>query len=371
MIWKNKEEDKRVSGVNLTIDDKKVTVEKGTTILKAAKKLGIEIPHLCYRDDLAPFSGCRICVVEVEKAKNLIASCSYPVAEGMVVYTDTPRVKKARRMVIELLLSDHPYDCMTCEKSGDCKLEKYAYQMGVTTSRFKGEKHAYPADLSNPFFERDYNKCILCGRCVTVDNQVQHAEAIDFIGRGFDMKPGAAFDRHLQDDISTCVFCGQCVGVCPTGALMDKSRRFQGREWELEKVRTICSFCGVGCNIELNVKDGKIVNVTSWKDSPVNQGSLCVKGRYGFDYINHADRLVTPLLRKRAKREPTEDFEKTNWDAVLTLIAKKLKEIKDKYGAESIGFLSSAKCTNEENYLLQKFARAVVGTNNVDHCARL
>jgi len=360
-----------VSGVNLTIDDKKVTVEKGTTILKAAKKLGIEIPHLCYRDDLAPFSGCRICVVEVEKAKNLIASCSYPVAEGMVVYTDTPRVKKARRMVIELLLSDHPYDCMTCEKSGDCKLEKYAYQMGVTTSRFKGEKHAYPADLSNPFFERDYNKCILCGRCVTVDNQVQHAEAIDFIGRGFDMKPGAAFDRHLQDDISTCVFCGQCVGVCPTGALMDKSRRFQGREWELEKVRTICSFCGVGCNIELNVKDGKIVNVTSWKDSPVNQGSLCVKGRYGFDYINHADRLVTPLLRKRAKREPTEDFEKTNWDAVLTLIAKKLKEIKDKYGAESIGFLSSAKCTNEENYLLQKFARAVVGTNNVDHCARL
>lgn len=360
-----------MSGVNLTIDDKKVTVEKGTTILKAAKKLGIEIPHLCYRDDLAPFSGCRICVVEVEKAKNLIASCSYPVAEGMVVYTDTPRVKKARRMVIELLLSDHPYDCMTCEKSGDCKLEKYAYQMGVTTSRFKGEKHAYPADLSNPFFERDYNKCILCGRCVTVDNQVQHAEAIDFIGRGFDMKPGAAFDRHLQDDISTCVFCGQCVGVCPTGALMDKSRRFQGREWELEKVRTICSFCGVGCNIELNVKDGKIVNVTSWKDSPVNQGSLCVKGRYGFDYINHADRLVTPLLRKRAKREPTEDFEKTNWDAVLTLIAKKLKEIKDKYGAESIGFLSSAKCTNEENYLLQKFARAVVGTNNVDHCARL
>lgn len=361
----------RVSDVKVTIDGKKVTVEKGTTVLKAAKKLGIEIPHLCYRDDLAPFSGCRICVVEVEKVKNLVASCSYPVAEGMVVYTDTPRVQKARRLVMELLLSDHPYDCMTCEKSGDCKLEKYAYQMGVTTSRFKGEKHTYPADLSNPFFERDYNKCILCGRCVTVDNQVQHAEAIDFIGRGFDMKPGAAFDRPLQDDISTCVFCGQCVGVCPTGALMDKSRRFQGREWELKKVRTICSFCGVGCNIELNVKDGKVVNVSSWKDSPVNKGSLCVKGRYGFDYIHHADRLAAPLLRKGAKGDPTGDFEKTSWDDALTLIAKKLKEIKDKYGAESIGFLSSAKCTNEENYLLQKFARAVVGTNNVDHCARL
>jgi formate dehydrogenase alpha subunit len=360
-----------VEKVNLTIDSKIVTVEQGKSILQAAKKLGIEIPHLCYREDLSPFSGCRLCVVEVERVKNLVASCSYPVSEGMVVYTNTPRVQKARRLIMELLLSDHPYDCMTCEKSGDCNLEKYAYQMGITSSRFKGEKHHYAVDLSNPFFERDYNKCILCGRCVTVDNQVQHADAIDFIGRGFDMKPGAAFDRQLQDEISTCVFCGQCVGVCPTGALMDKGRRFKGREWELTKVRTVCSFCGVGCNIELNVKEGKLVNVTSWKDSPVNRGRLCVKGRYGYDYVQHPDRLIAPMMRKGKKGESTEDFEKVSWDSALSRIAEKLSELKEKYGAECIGFLSSAKCTNEENFLLQKFARAVVGTNNIDHCARL
>jgi len=360
-----------VAEISLTIDGKKVAVECGTSVMQAAKKLGIEIPHLCYYEGLSPFSGCRLCVVEVERIKNLVASCSYPVAEGMVVHTDTPRVQQARKLVMELLLSDHPYDCMTCEKSGDCKLEKYAYQMGVTSSRFKGEKHHYHIDLSNPFFERDYNKCILCGRCVTVDNEVQHADAIDFIGRGFNMKPGAAFDRQLQDETSTCVFCGQCVGVCPTGALIDRSRRFKGREWELKKVRTVCSFCGVGCNIELNVKDGKIINITSWKDSPVNRGNLCVKGRYGHDFVHHPDRLISPMVRKGPKGEPTQDFEKISWDSALTFVAEKLKQIKETYGSESIGFLSSAKCTNEENYLLQKFARAVVGTNNVDHCARL
>ena len=357
--------------VNITIDGKKVSVEQGTTVMLAAKQLGVKIPHLCYHEGLSPFSGCRLCVVEVERAKNLVASCSYPAGEGMVVYTDTLRVKRARKLVLELLLSDHPYDCMTCEKSGDCHLEKYAYEMGVTSSRFRGEKHAYPADQSNPFFERDYNKCILCGRCVTVDNEVQHANAIDLLGRGFDMKPGAGFDRLLQDEVSTCVFCGQCVGICPTGALVDKARRFKGRSWELAKVKTVCGFCGVGCNIELNVKDGKIANVTSWEESPVNQGNLCVKGRYGYDFVYHPDRLDAPLVRKGERGKPTEEFEKTGWDEALNRVAETLKEIKEKYGAESIGFLSSAKCTNEESYLLQKLARAVVGTNNIDHCARL
>lgn len=357
--------------INLTIDGKKVKVPKGTSVLEAAKMIGIEIPHLCYREDLSPFSGCRLCVVEVEKIKNLVASCSYPVAEGMIVHTNTPRVQKARRLVLELLLSDHPQDCMTCEKSGDCKLEKYAYQMGIIKTHFKGEKHNYPIDNSNPFFERDYNKCILCGRCVTVDNEVQYANAIDFIGRGFNMKPGTAFDKELQSEISTCVFCGQCVSVCPTGALIDKARRFKGREWEFKKVRTICSFCGVGCNIELNIKDGRIVYVTSWKNSPVNNGRLCVKGRYGYDYVHHPDRLKAPMKRKLKKGEYPEIFESIPWETAISLVADKLKVIKEKYGPDSIGFISSAKCTNEENYLLQKFARAVIGTNNIDHCARL
>jgi predicted molibdopterin-dependent oxidoreductase YjgC len=281
----------------------------------------------------------------------------------MVVKTNTERVLKARRLVVELLLSDHPFGCMTCEKSGSCKLEQYAYELRIRSTRFEGEKHHYPLDVSNPFIGRDYNKCILCGRCVTACNEVQRWEAIDFIGRGFSTKVGTAFDRGLED--SPCVFCGQCVEVCPVGALVELTKLGKGREWEYEQTDTICSYCGVGCTLRLHVKDNEIVKVTAPRNEGVNKGRLCVKGRFGFDYVHHADRLKYPLVRENGQ------LKRASWKKALDLVASKLSSTKEQFGPDSIAFLASAKCTNEENYLLQKFARGVIGTNNIDHCARL
>ncbi|TET75242.1 MAG: formate dehydrogenase subunit alpha [Dehalococcoidia bacterium] len=353
--------------VRLQINGKEVSTAEGTTIFEAARSVGIEIPHLCYREDLTPTAACRLCVVEVEGARNLVASCAYPVANNLVVRTNTERVIKTRRLVIELLLSDHPFDCMTCEKSGACELERYAYELGVATTRFQGEKHDYPLDETNPFFVRDYNKCILCERCVKVCSDVQFVEAIDFAHRGFSTKIASPFDRSLLE--STCIFCGQCVAGCPVGALTEKSRRFKGREWEFIKVPTVCPYCGVGCNIELNVKDNRIVKVTSPINSVVNKGRLCVKGKFGFDFVHSPERLTTPLIREGEKGEGR--FREASWEEALELVARRLAKIKTESGPDSLAILSSAKCTNEENYLMQKFARAVLGTNNIDHCARL
>ena len=349
--------------VRLTIDGREVRAEEGMTLFEAAKRTGIAIPHLCYREDLRPTTACRLCVVEVEGIRTLVASCAYPVANKMMVRTDTERVQDARRMVVEFLLSDHPYDCMTCERSGSCLLEKYAYELGIRKSRFPGEQHAYPLRTANPFFERDYNKCILCGRCVTVCSEVQFCEAVDQSRRGFDSKVAAAYDRSMQE--TSCVFCGNCVSVCPVGALSEKAGRYKGREWELKKIPTICSYCGVGCTLVLNVKDHQVLKVTSDKDLGINKGRTCVKGRFGFDYIHSPDRLKTPLIKTDG------EFRQANWDEALDRVAQGLKRIKAQHGPDAVGFLASAKCTNEENYLLQKLARAGLGTNNVDHCARL
>ncbi len=349
--------------VHLTIDGREVKAGEGTTLFEAAGKAGIHIPHLCYREDLSPTTACRLCVVEVEGSRTLVASCAFPVANRMVVQTNTPRVQEARKLVIELLLSDHPYECMTCEKSGSCQLEKYAYEFGIRQTRFRGEKHDYPLRAVNPFFERDYNKCILCGRCASVCHEVQYCEAVDYSKRGFTTKIAASFDKSMQE--TPCVFCGNCVSVCPVGALGPKAGRFQGREWELKKVPTTCAYCGVGCTLVLNVKDNQVLRVTSDKDLGINKGWTCVKGRFGFDYVHSPDRLTEPLIREGEKFRPA------SWDEALDKVAKGLKKVKSKYGPEGIGVLVSAKCTLEENYLLQKMARAALGTNNVDHCARL
>lgn len=356
-----------MSKVRLQIDGIEVSAEEGATIFEAARSIGIEIPHLCYREDLSPTADCRLCVVEVVGARTLVASCACPVANNMTVLTNTERVIKARKLAIDLLLSDHPFDCMTCEKSGDCELERYAYELGVATSRFQGEKHNYPLDDTNPFFVRDYNKCILCERCVKACRDVQFVEAIDFAYRGFKTKVVAPYDRSLVD--STCIFCGQCVASCPVGALVEKNRMFKGREWELKKVSTICPYCGVGCNIELNIKNNRIVKVTSAANSVVNRGRLCVKGRFGFDFVHSEERLMKPLIRIGERGEGK--FRDAEWKEALDLVAKRLGEIKKESGPDSLAFLSSAKCTNEDNYLMQKLARAVIGTNNIDHCARL
>jgi len=349
--------------VTLTIDGREVKAEQGMTVFQAAEKAGIKIPHLCYREDLTANAACRLCVVEVEGSRTLVASCAFPVANKMVVRTHTQRVQEARKLVVELLLSDHPYDCMTCEKSGTCLLEKYAYQFGIRQPRFVGDEHNYSLRASNPFFERDYNKCILCGRCVTVCHEVQYCEAVDYSRRGFNTKVAASFDHSMKE--TPCVFCGNCVSVCPVGALSEKAGRFQGREWELEKIPTTCSYCGVGCTLVLNVKDNEVLKVTSDKALGVNKGWTCVKGRFGSDYVHSPDRIKEPLVRKGSAFQPV------SWDEALDTVAKGLKKVKSDYGPDAIGIFVSAKCTNEENYLLQKFARAAIGTNNVDHCARL
>ncbi len=349
--------------VNITIDGQKIAARPGSTVLEAAQEVGIDIPTLCYHPALPPEGACRVCLVEIERQRTLQPACTFPATEGMVVHTCSEKVVEARKFVLELLLSDHPLDCMTCEMNGNCELQDLAYEYGIKETRFPGEQHTYLVDDPNPFIERDYNKCILCRRCVRACSYMNGVEAIGVMHRGFQAKIGTAFDGYLED--SPCEFCGMCVAVCPTGALTPKQRKGKGREWEFKKVTTLCSYCGVGCQIDLNIKDGRIIQATSHWDGPANHGWTCVKGRFGWDYVHHPDRLTKPLIKKDGA------FVEATWDEALDLVASKFREVKEKDGADAFGALSSAKCTNEENYVMQKFARAVMGTNNVDHCARL
>lgn len=351
--------------VTLFINDIQVKVKRGTSIMDAARKAKVKIPHLCNHRHLTPTGACRLCVVEQEGEgrRPLIAACARPAEEGMRILTHTERVAAARRVVLELLLSDHPGDCLTCEQSGDCKLQDLAYEYQVAGSRFTGKRNHYEIDDANPFIVRDFEKCVKCYRCAQVCQELQFCEVIDYMGRGFDTMVTSALDRSLTE--TECVQCGRCVSVCPVGALTEKPSRFSGRSKDLKKTVTTCPYCGVGCAIVLETDGNRIVRVSSREDSPVNKGSLCVKGRFGIGFVNRDDRLKTPLIRKNGELMPA------SWDEAITTIATRLRQVKKEHGADAIGFLSSSKCTNEENYLLQKFARAGVGTNNVDNCARL
>ncbi|HBR22575.1 MAG TPA: hypothetical protein DD713_08455 [Nitrospiraceae bacterium] len=345
--------------VKLTIDGKIIEVAEGTTVLDAAKMLNIEIPTLCHHPKLTPFGGCRLCIVEVKGVPRPLTSCTTPVAEGMEVTTSTPALEDLRRTMLELILSDHPNDCMVCEKAGDCTLQELAYFYGIRENRFGGERRIYEKRDGNPFIERDMDKCILCGRCVKVCDEIQGVGAIDFAYRGFKSKICPTFERDLD-----CEFCGQCVAVCPTGALTGKMWQLRGRQKDIKEIDTTCSYCGTGCNLTLHVRQNEVVRVTS-KEDTWNEGWLCAKGRFGYSFINSPDRLKKPLIKRNG------EFEEALWDEALDYISAKLKEIKERHGADSIAGLSSARCTTEENYLFQKFMRAAVGTNNVDHCARL
>lgn len=346
--------------VHLRIDGKEVTVPKGTTILAAAQKAGVEIPHLCHHPALPPAGICRLCLVEVNG--QLLTSCHFQAQDGMEVQTNTERLWRLRRLTLELILSDHPQDCLTCERNGTCELQRYAYEYGLERNRFSGPDHArrvFPVREDNPFIRYEPEKCILCGRCVRVCEEVQGRSVLSFVSRGFFTRISTGLEKPLTE--TNCELCGQCVAVCPTGALTEKARRFQGREWELKKVDTVCPFCGCGCPITLHVRKNRIVRVSGGY-----QGfRLCVKGRFGLGFVHHPDRLKAPLVREGQR------FREASWDEALDLVAARLAAIKEKYGPHAIGGLASAKCTNEENYLFQKFMRAVIGTNNVDHCARL
>jgi formate dehydrogenase alpha subunit len=337
--------------------------ERGQTILDVARQAGLEIPTLCHDDRLEPYGGCRLCIVEVKGVPRPMAACTTPVKDGMEITTDNDTIKRIRKNLISLLLSNHPNDCMRCEKTGDCALQDLSYRYDVDGGRFAGKRWTLPIKDDNPFITYEPNKCILCGRCVRICNEVVMAGTIDMKGRGFNVMPDTAYGKPRSLD--NCEFCGQCVSTCPVGALTDRKSRGKGRSYEMKKVKTTCSYCGTGCNFYLNVRDGRVVKVTSAYDAPVNQGNLCIKGRYGYDFIHSKERIKKPLIKKRGR------FQEATWDEALDLIAKKFRELMKKHGNESVGAFSSARCTNEENFLLSKFTRTVFRNNNVDNCARV
>jgi predicted molibdopterin-dependent oxidoreductase YjgC len=356
----------------ITIDGRKLDAPATMTILDAAKHHGIYIPTLCHHPKLTPFGGCRLCIVEIKGIPKPLASCTTLVSEGMEISTSTPQLEDLRKLVLELILSDHPADCMVCEKAGNCPLQDLAYAYGIRDNEYAGERRIYAKRDGNPFVERDLEKCILCGRCVKVCDEVQGVEAIDFGYRGFQSKICTKYEKDLD-----CEFCGQCIQVCPTGALTGKPWQRKGRLSGAREVSTVCGYCGTGCNVTVRVVRNEIVKITAKEDS-WNEGWLCVKGRFGYKFVNSPERLKKPLIRIAPKKPGASSgdggpglFREASWEEAIELVASKLKEIKSVSGPDAIAGLSSARCTNEENYAFQKFMRAAVGTNNVDHCARL
>lgn len=347
--------------VTIEIDGKKLSVPAHYSLLQAAGSAGIQIPTLCYLKGVNEIGACRMCIVEVRGVRGFQTACVYPVADGMVVQTNTDAVRTARKNVLQLILSTHCQDCLTCEKAGGCKLQDYCYEYDVDTSAYNGKNNEYIIDDSNPFYYRDNNKCIVCQRCVAVCSVLQCTAAIGLVDRGFNTFIGADNDKKISE--SKCVSCGNCVSNCPVGALTPK-KKVKFREWEVKATRTICPYCGVGCELFLRVKGNTVVDVVP-ANGPANNGMLCVKGKFGYDFINHPDRLTQPLIRKNGV------LETSSWSEALALIAEKIKGVKQINGADALAGLSSARVTNEENYLFQKLFRAVIGTNNVDHCARL
>ena len=346
----------------LTLNGKTVEFQAGQTILEVARSHGVFIPTLCYLDGCTATGACRICVVEVTGARSLVTSCSTPAEQGMEIFSDSERVKKSRRLTTELMMASGDHNCITCEMSGDCTLQNLAYSYGVETIRFPVTPQPYPAEMMNPFIIRDFSKCILCSRCVQACQEVQVNRAISNGYRGPSAKIVAGCDQTY--DKSDCVFCGQCVQACPVGALVEKKARFKGRVKDLEKVRTTCPYCGVGCQLWLHVRDGKIVKVTGVEDGAPNQGRLCVKGRFGYDFIYSEERNKTPLIKENG------EFREASWDEALDFVAGRFKEIIEKHGPDSVAGVSCARSLNEDSYQMQKLFRAVFKTNNIDHCAR-
>ncbi|MCX7805803.1 MAG: formate dehydrogenase subunit alpha [Planctomycetota bacterium] len=352
----------------LTVNGREITARRGETILAAALRHGIEVPHLCHDPRLVPTGACRLCLVEIKGQPGFHTSCTRPAEAGMVVETETEEISAMRRTVLELLLSEHRVSCTTCDSDGDCLLQDYAYRYGAREDRYPNVATRAVAKNyteQNAAIEYDPSKCIRCQRCVRICAEVVGAEAITMRSRAMKTAVSTAFDMPL--DASGCVTCGQCIGTCPTGALSDRTSKGAGRAKDLARVLTVCPYCGVGCRLYLNVdrRKNRVARVTSEAGLAPSDGNLCVKGRFGMDFVGSPDRLRRPLIKDGS------GFREAGWDEALDFVASRLKAIRDACGPDAVGGLASAKCTNEENYLFQKFMRAVVGTNNVDHCARL
>jgi formate dehydrogenase major subunit len=356
-------------GKTAYINDKLFEVKEGETILSFVRRhIGKDtVPTLCDAPNLDPFGACRVCSVDVALVKDgpakAQASCHTPVIAGSFIYTDSERIKRLRKNIVELVLTDHPLDCLTCEVNNNCELQTVAAKVGIRDVRYPAGKNHLDKkkDLSHPYMTSDFSKCINCGRCVRACDEVQGEMVLSMAGRGFDSHIVKSFNDSFFE--SDCVSCGACAQACPTSAISDV---FESKSIVADKkVRTICTYCGVGCNLDVAVVDGKVKSIQAPFDAEVNQGHTCLKGRYAFSFYNHTDRLTTPLIRKNGKLEPA------SWEEAYDYIADKLTSIKAKYGPDSISGISSARCTNEENYLMQKFFRAVIGTNNIDSCARV
>lgn len=354
---------------NVTIDGKAYQFPAGTTILNACRSAGLDIPTLCYLEGIAEEGSCGMCVVEVKKARTLQRACVTKITEGMEITTNSPGIYEARRTNLELALAHHPLDCMTCDADGDCELQELAYEFGIKKSEFLVEREAFEGAKetawdSNPFIQFDPQKCILCRRCVDACENQALVEAIGVAMRGSNSVVSTPFNLPLEQ--TDCQFCGACVQACPVGALVEKPRIGKGKIFNLEKTDTVCSYCGTGCNVSLySDKKNDLVMARGIKDALPNKGRLCVKGRYGYEYVNSGERLTKPLIKENGK------FRETTWEEAIAYTATKLQEIKDKFGPDAIGVLGSSRCANEDNFAVQKFARAVIGTNNVDNCARL
>lgn len=352
----------------LTIDGRTVNGRAGQTVLEVALEHGIHIPHLCYDPRITPTGGCRLCLVEIEGQRGLQTSCARVAEDGMNVRTETGEIARIRKTTLELLISEHRLTCTTCDSDGDCLLQDYAY-------RYKANEHRFPPiELSikhrnyssgDKAIVYDPSKCIRCQRCVKICAEVQCIDALTLRDRAGSILVSTGFDVKLKD--SPCETCGQCISACPVGALYETQAVGRGRATDLDKVRTTCPYCGVGCQLDLNVhRDrGDIVRVTSPQGVIPNDGNTCVKGRFGIDFVGKSDRLKVPLIKENG------EFREASWEEALDLVATRFAEIKEKHGAGALAGLSSAKTTNEDNYIMQKFVRAVLGTNNVDHCARL
>ncbi|MCA2990240.1 formate dehydrogenase subunit alpha [Gemmatimonas sp.] len=352
--------------IELTIDGMAVSVPAGTSIMQAARTVGVDIAKLCATDSLASFGSCRLCIVQVEGRRGLPASCTTPVESGMVVRTQTPQVARIRRNVMELYISDHPLDCLTCAANGDCELQDMAGAVGLREVRYgmDGANHlAAVKDESNPYFTFDPAKCIVCSRCVRACDEIQGTFALSITDRGFASKVTAGIDEGFL--ASECVSCGACVQACPTATLIEKTVVDAGQPERT--VKTTCAYCGVGCSFEAQLKGNEVVRMVPAADGGANEGHSCVKGRFAWGYATHQDRILRPMIREQI----TDDWRAVSWDEAIAFAAGKFTALQRQYGRDAIGGVSSSRCTNEEVYVVQKMVRAAFGTNNIDTCARV